>query len=101
MHRKPLPLLTAIATCLLLSLPIQAKTPPKQQASDEQIKQLLIQESIDDYPGNCPCPYNSTRNGSSCGKRSAYSRPGGYAPLCYKQDITPAMIRQYREEHGM
>ena len=27
-------------------------------------------------------------NGNKCGKRSAYSKPGGYEPLCYISDIT-------------
>ena len=26
-------------------------------------------------------------NGKRCGKRSAYSKPGGYEPLCYVSDI--------------
>lgn len=39
--------------------------------SDEQVKKAIIQESISNYPGNCPCPYNSARNGSRCGGRSA------------------------------
>ena len=26
-------------------------------------------------------------NGNKCGKRSAYSKPGGYEPLCYVYDI--------------
>ena len=34
----------------------------------------------------------SARNGSACGGRSAWSRQGGYAPLCYENDVTPAMI---------
>jgi hypothetical protein len=71
----------------------------KQQLTDAQIKQKLIQESIDEYPGNCPCPYNTARNGSSCGARSAYSREGGYAPLCYPKDITPQMVKEYRSNH--
>jgi hypothetical protein len=37
------------------------------------------------------------RNGRSCGKRSAYSRPGGESPLCYKEDVTKAMIQDYRQ----
>jgi hypothetical protein len=65
--------------------------------SDAQIRQKLIAESIASYPGNCPCPYNSASNGSSCGKRSAWSRAGGYAPLCYASDVTPEMIREYRQ----
>jgi hypothetical protein len=63
--------------------------------STEQIKQQIIQESLANYPGNCPCPYNTTRNGRSCGARSAYSRPGGYSPICYPQDVTPQMIKDY------
>jgi hypothetical protein len=67
---------------------------------DQQIVQQIINESIASYPGNCPCPYNRTSNGSSCGRRSAYSKPGGYAPICYAQDVTPAMISNYKHKHG-
>ena len=48
----------------------------------------LIQESIANYPGKCPCPYSIKSNGKKCGKNSAYSKPGGYEPLCYFSDIT-------------
>ncbi|ORC58024.1 hypothetical protein BZK31_17055 [Pseudomonas floridensis] len=64
--------------------------------SDATIVRAIIQESIDGYSGNCPCPYNSARNGSRCGKRSAYSREGGYAPVCFKEDVTKEMISEYR-----
>ena len=64
--------------------------------SDAQIKQRLIRQSISSYPGSCPCPYSTDRAGRRCGARSAYSRPGGYAPLCYPSDVTPAMVRQAR-----
>ena len=47
----------------------------------------IIQESIAQYPGKCPCPYSIMSNGKKCGKRSAYSKPGGYQPLCYISDI--------------
>ena len=47
----------------------------------------MIQESIAQYPGKCPCPYSTMSNGKECGKRSAYSKPGGYQPLCYLSDI--------------
>ncbi|WP_405030749.1 SH3 domain-containing protein [Pleomorphomonas sp. JP5] len=33
--------------------------------------------------GSCDCPYDYARNGSRCGGRSAYSRPGGREPVCY------------------
>ncbi|WP_113632540.1 hypothetical protein DUT67_08405 [Pectobacterium peruviense] len=68
--------------------------------SDEQIKEKIIQESISSYSGNCPCPYNSARNGSKCGKRSAWSRAGGYSPICYKDDVTRKMIDDWRMKSG-
>jgi hypothetical protein len=69
---------------------------PTPADTDRDIKQILIRESIASYPGNCPCPYNTDRAGRSCGKRSAYRRPGGRVPLCYESDITQAMVDSYR-----
>lgn len=62
----------------------------------EQVKEQVIRESIARYPGNCPCPYNAASNGSRCGGRSAYSRGGGYALVCYPEDVTPAMVERWR-----
>jgi hypothetical protein len=67
--------------------------------SDAEIRQILIQQSLAGYPGPCPCPYNTMRNGHACGGRSAYSKPGGYEPLCYEKDVTDAMVAQYRAGH--
>lgn len=36
------------------------------------------------YTGTCDCPYDRMRNGRRCGGNSAYSRPGGWAPACYR-----------------
>ena len=44
-------------------------------------------------------PYNSARNGSNCGARSAYSRPGGAEPLCYPKDVTSGMIVDWKQSH--
>lgn len=81
--------------------PIEAAFAENSKAllTDEQIRQKLIQQSIATYPGNCPCPYNAARNGSRCGKRSAWSRPGGYAPLCFSNDVTDKMVSDYRKQH--
>lgn len=78
--------------------PIEAKEPPAKtkRLSDAQVKKLMIRESIDAYPGNCPCPYNTASNGSSCGGRSAWSRAGGAEPLCFASDITAEMVAEYR-----
>jgi hypothetical protein len=65
-------------------------TPAVAQRSDAQIRRELVRQSIANYPGSCPCPYSTDRAGRRCGGRSAYSRPGGYAPLCYPSDIRAA-----------
>jgi hypothetical protein len=67
--------------------------------SDEQVREAIIEQSIASYPGRCPCPYSLARNGSKCGKRSAWSKAGGYAPICYPEDVTPIMIQQWRMAH--
>jgi len=64
--------------------------------TDAAIKQILIEDSIANYSGNCPCPYNTARNGSRCGKRSAWNRPGGYSPLCFKEDVSRERVQEYR-----
>ncbi|MBO9778251.1 hypothetical protein J7379_08925 [Xanthomonas phaseoli pv. dieffenbachiae] len=83
--------------CLALLMTVTAPAVAKGPAtSDAQIRKALIAQSIDGYSGSCPCPYNTARNGSSCGRRSAYSRGGGYAPLCYDKDVTKQMVAEYR-----
>lgn len=69
--------------------------------TDAQIREQMILESISQYPGRCPCPYNLTSNGRKCGKRSAWSKAGGYAPICYPNEITDDQVAQYRRAHGL
>lgn len=71
----------------------------KKGPTDAQVRQILIDESIAAYSGNCPCPYSRARNGSRCGRRSAYDREGGEAPLCFAKDVTAEMVQSYREAH--
>ena len=61
-----------------------------------KLKQQMIDESIANYPGKCACPYQIMSNGKRCGKFSAYSKPGGYDPLCYFNDITENIIASYQ-----
>ncbi len=79
----------AIFTCV--ATPAHA-----QKLSDAAIRQKIIKASIAAYPGNCPCPYNSDSAGRSCGRRSAYTRPGGHAPVCYPSDVSGSEVRAYR-----
>jgi len=81
-----------IAALILLTAPALA-----QSSADQRDRQAMIQESIRNYSGSCPCPFNSDRAGRSCGQRSAYSKPGGASPLCYPQDISDAMLERWRE----
>lgn len=80
---------------LLLAAPADA-----QQLNDDQVKQQIIAESIASYPGRCPCPYNLAKNGSKCGGRSAWSRAGGYSPICYPDEVTAEMVAAWRTKHG-
>jgi hypothetical protein len=74
----------------------EAKT---SKQSDDQIRQLIIEDSISSYPGVSACPFNAARNGSSCGRRSAWSKQGGYAPVCYKKEISKEMVDDWRNSH--
>ena len=76
-----------------------AETLAAQPASDTEIRQAIIAQSIASYRGPCPCPYNTARNGTRCGARSAYSRPGGASPVCFPQDVSQAMLDEYRRQH--
>ena len=77
------------------AIPVVAKDQP---VPVQKIRQLIIEDSIASYPGRCPCPYNVTRNGSVCGARSAWSRRGGHAPICYEQEVTQEMVRERQKQ---
>ena len=75
---------------------VRDESKPSSPKTDDQIKRLVIQQSLASYSGNCPCPYNVDRAGRRCGKRSAYSRPRGVSPLCYDPDVTQRMVDAFR-----
>lgn len=76
------------ATCVHLSV-----------ATDSEVRQFLIRQSIAAYSGSCACPFNVDRAGRRCGGRSAYSRPGGASPTCYERDVSDAQVRRTRERY--
>ena len=91
----------ALTALLILDLSALAGVASaKPRLSDQAIKRRIIAESVASYSGSCPCPYNTARNGSSCGRRSAYSRPGGYAPICYASDVSKSDVEAYRLAQG-
>jgi hypothetical protein len=81
-------------TFLLMSI---STTSAISISSEASVKQQMINESIRKYKGNCPCPYSKMKNGRTCGKSSAYSKPGGKSPLCYATDITSTMVKNYKK----
>jgi hypothetical protein len=93
----------AVIALLVLTAPAFGDTAPAFVDDDGNIRQQIIQSSINDYRATghpCACPYNTARNGSRCGDRSAYSRPGGAAPVCYPKDITDQMVTDWKTQHG-
>jgi hypothetical protein len=93
--RSQLGFAVLLTTAALLGSSALARAP----LSDAQVRQAIIKESISGYGGSCPCPYNKAKNGSNCGGRSAYSRGGGAAPLCYSKDVTDGMVADWRQTH--
>ncbi|WP_322886912.1 SH3 domain-containing protein [Sinorhizobium medicae] len=98
-----------IATRFLSEIETRTKAAPaKKEKKPEEIEvavpvipdsvliQRIIAESLDAYPSSCACPYSRDRAGRRCGKRSAYSKPGGYAPVCFPGDVTKAMIDAFK-----
>jgi hypothetical protein len=83
-------------TALALSAAADQRVASKK--TDAALKQEMIEASIAAYSGSCPCPYNRDRAGRSCGRRSAYSRPGGSAPWCYPADISQESVDSYRKK---
>lgn len=81
------------------ALMLVAQSDKTSEPSDDEIRNLMIRTSIARYPGPCACPFNRASDGSRCGRRSAYSKPGGYSPLCYGADVSERMIEDYRRMH--
>jgi hypothetical protein len=83
----------------VLGLGIATAQTKQAVKTDAEIKQQIIKQSIASYRGSCPCPYNVDRAGRMCGRRSAYSRPGGASPICYEKDVTQKIVDEYREKN--
>jgi hypothetical protein len=89
---------TVVALIILSAGPALAREP----LSDAQVRDAIIQESIARYQATghpCACPYNLARDGKQCGRRSAYSRPGGAQPFCFPQDVSDGMLASWRRAH--
>ncbi len=66
--------------------------------SPQELRRMMIAERFKGYPGPCPCPYDVNRRGHFCGRRSAYSRPGGFSPNCYANEISDSSVNHWIEQ---
>jgi len=87
-------------TVLAALLGIAAAQIKQVAKTNAEIRQEIIKQSIASYKGTCPCPYSVDRAGRMCGRRSAYSKPGGASPICYQKDVTPKMVVDYRKRNS-
>jgi hypothetical protein len=91
-----------LAAAVLFLLIFTAPAFAREQPDDSEIRQKIIDQSVAAYMATghpCACPYNSARNGSSCGGRSAYSKRGGTSPVCYPSDVTDQMVSDWKKQH--
>ena len=96
-YGRSLLLMSRAALNILLLTAFLCSGAASAELSDSEIRDVLIQRSIAEYPDKCPCPYNLDARGRRCGARSAYTKPGGAAPLCYPSDVTDEMVGRYRK----
>ena len=84
-----------IALALLWAVPALAQ-------SDEDIRRILVQDSLARFGGYCPCPYSYDR-GEQCADKSVYRQSSGGRPVdlyCYPQDVPWQEIVEYRRRVG-
>jgi hypothetical protein len=83
------------ALAVLWALPVLAQR-------DDEIRRLLIEDSIARFSGYCPCPYSYDR-GQQCADKSAYSRRAVLPPdlYCYANDVHWRDVEAYRQRMGI
>lgn len=75
-----------------------AELTTKDALADAATIAAIIAASVAAYKAMgrpCACPDDRANNGSACGGRSAWSRPGGAKPLCFASDVTPQIVSDY------
>jgi hypothetical protein len=85
---------SVLALALLLAAPAFAQR-------DEDIRNLVVQDSLARFQGYCPCPYSYDR-GQQCADKSVYSQPSGPPTglYCYPRDVPYWEVVEYRRRVG-
>lgn len=89
----------AHAALVILPLALWSADAAAQRWRDEEIRKILIDDSIARFgAGECPCPYSTAWNGRQC-TDNAYMRrvPNLY---CYPQDVPYFEIQKFRQRNG-
>lgn len=76
---------------------------PALAQSDEDIRRLVVEDSLARFQGYCPCPYSYDR-GEQCADKSVYRQSSGGRPVdlyCYAHDVPYWEIVNYRRRMGL
>jgi hypothetical protein len=92
----------ALLFVLLAASPAMAQM-AEHPFTKEQVANQIVNESRAAYYATghrCACPYDHAIDGSQCGGRSAYIRPGGAEPKCFVTDVKDSDIILWLKQHG-
>jgi len=87
--------------CWLLAAALLWSAPALAQRDDE-IRRILVEDSVARFSGYCPCPYSYDR-GQQCAEKSAYSQRATHPRdlYCYPQDVPWRDVEAYRQRMGI
>ena len=72
--------------------------PVLRQLADDRIRQAIIAKSIQQYGGECACPFQVDRHGRTCGKRAGILLgPRHPKPFCTPADVPDDKVKAWRE----
>ena len=69
-----------------------------ERLSDTRVQQKIMSASQAKYDGRCVCPYQThDAKGRSCKGRHELVQP---RPICYPEQVTPAMVSDWRRQRA-
>jgi hypothetical protein len=86
------------ASLLAIAIPLGAL--PAAAQRDEDIRRLIVEDSLARFSGYCPCPYSYDR-GEQCAEKSVYSRRLDPYLYCYPADVHWRDVQAYRDRMGI
>lgn len=84
----------------LIALAIVSGALPAAAQRDEDIRRLIVEDSLARFSGYCPCPYSYDR-GEQCAEKSVYSRRIDPNLYCYPADVHWRDVQAYRDRMGL